>query len=146
MINKPDIVWTIVEKNKNILLCQRAYDDSLGGLWTLPGGSIESSDHNLCYAAQRELMEEAGISGYNLNILFETKIEKRDHHCFKCTSWSGNPYPCSNDIIGVGWFSLDQIYIMQNLITPYLLLALPFIGYMSVQDIPCLNRDAKNDK
>jgi len=49
-------------RNGEVLLLKRPDDVHQGGLWSFPGGKVESGEHPL-QAAIRELKEETGLSG-----------------------------------------------------------------------------------
>ncbi|RDW70521.1 NUDIX hydrolase [Aspergillus mulundensis] len=44
-----------------ILLLQRSYEDSYGGQWEGPGGSIDPDDANILDGVAREVLEESGL-------------------------------------------------------------------------------------
>lgn len=50
------------EKNSHLMLIiQRALDDSFGGYWDFPGGSLEPTDQTLLDGVAREVLEETGL-------------------------------------------------------------------------------------
>ena len=55
----------------NILLLKRDDAQHCGGLWSFPGGKVESNENNQ-QAASRELQEETGLSGSQWQELGET--------------------------------------------------------------------------
>lgn len=44
-----------------MLIIQRALDDSYGGYWDFPGGSLEPEDQTLLDGVAREVLEETGL-------------------------------------------------------------------------------------
>lgn len=55
------VVAVIVERNGQVLVCQRSAEKRHGGLWEFPGGKLESGETH-SDAARRELFEELGVS------------------------------------------------------------------------------------
>jgi phenol 2-monooxygenase len=50
------------EKDSHLMLIiQRAFDDSFGGYWDFPGGSLEFEDQTLLDGVAREVLEETGL-------------------------------------------------------------------------------------
>jgi 8-oxo-dGTP diphosphatase len=62
----------IQDKNKQILLIQRAQNDSHGGKWETPGGGIEDGE-SVFEAALREVEEETGIPSNAIHSLKQDK-------------------------------------------------------------------------
>ncbi|MDX8397710.1 MAG: NUDIX domain-containing protein [Mariprofundaceae bacterium] len=60
--------------NQQLLLLKRLKSAHCGGLWSFPGGKVESSESPLI-AAQRELFEETRLIGENWQAL-----GKNSHH------------------------------------------------------------------
>ncbi len=55
------VVCGIIYKNRQILICRKKPDKSLGGYWEFPGGKIEAGE-TAPEALYRELKEELGMS------------------------------------------------------------------------------------
>jgi 8-oxo-dGTP diphosphatase len=56
-----NVVAAIIERNGEILICQRKAGQQYAGKWEFPGGKVEP-DEELRAALARELEEELGIS------------------------------------------------------------------------------------
>jgi len=69
-------VGCVVVKGDEILLIKRGYPPG-EGMWSVPGGVIEAGE-DLYEAARRELLEETGIEGDPLGVLWVTSAIARD--------------------------------------------------------------------
>jgi len=126
-----DVAWTLLQREERFLLVQRSVDDSLGGKWELPGGAVETADGTLLDAAKRELREETGLIGVSMKQLGTTRRNNYRIHVFRCTEWIGSPSLDCDDIMGVGWFTLAQMYAFDHSVSPYLIDTLMFIAYIT---------------
>lgn len=70
-------VSVCVVRDGRVLLAQRAKNDRLKGLWSLPGGHVELGE-TLRDAALRELMEETGVAAEIRLVLDAIDIIHRD--------------------------------------------------------------------
>jgi len=70
-----------------VLLLKRDNDQHCGGLWSFPGGKIES-DETVKAAAVRELKEETGLTGSDWHLLGKHSFEYPERllhfHLFSC--------------------------------------------------------------
>ena len=123
-----EIAWAIVRKRNRYLLIQRDLDDVSGGLWSFPGGKIKISDHSPMYAAKRELEEETHIMAHDLLELFQTTLDKYKISFFLCDKWEIDPSPGSQTI-GVGWFTIPEIYNLDQSLDPFLAKTLPLLAF-----------------
>ena len=58
----------IAQNNKEeILIVKRAKNDSAGGMWSLPGGTVEK-DEDLIMALKREIKEELDVDIISSNL------------------------------------------------------------------------------
>ena len=55
-----DVVAAVIERDRRLLLCQRAAHKRHGSLWEFPGGKVETGE-SYFQAAARELAEELGV-------------------------------------------------------------------------------------
>jgi len=55
-----NIVAAIIERDGQVLICQRKADQSHGGKWEFPGGKVEAREE-FTAALERELREELSI-------------------------------------------------------------------------------------
>ena len=112
----------IFNKEGKILLGRRSLtDDILPGYWGLPGGKIDSTedtDDILEKELIREIIEEVGINVDILNLI-ENHLSAKSRKvniCFSAKFKSGIPQAL-DETDEVGWFSLEEIKVMQT--TPY---------------------------
>jgi 8-oxo-dGTP diphosphatase len=54
------VVGTLLVRDSRLLAQQRAFPDSVAGLWELPGGRVEAGESDLA-AVERECVEELGV-------------------------------------------------------------------------------------
>ncbi|MBP7088780.1 MAG: (deoxy)nucleoside triphosphate pyrophosphohydrolase [Candidatus Omnitrophica bacterium] len=105
-----DVVAALIKNKEKILLCQRKKDDSYGGLWEFPGGSVEEGE-NLSFAIKREIKEELDLAIEAVRLINDFTDESKDLKIkvflFFCVIKSGEPktIECQNFI----FFTLDQI-------------------------------------
>ncbi len=116
-----EVALIMIRHNNRYLLIQRSLEDEYGGLWAMPGGKKDSSDQSIYQAAERELEEETGLVSQHLEELLTTTKEQYHIHLFMCTLWSGNPSLICKDVIGVGWFTIPEIWQLDKSLTPWLL-------------------------
>ncbi|OHA03773.1 MAG: hypothetical protein A3I44_03270 [Candidatus Sungbacteria bacterium RIFCSPLOWO2_02_FULL_51_17] len=70
------VIFTVVDDTLNVLLVKRKYEP-FAGIWALPGGFVEE-DETPREAAERELLEEAGLSASYLEQLYTFGEPRRD--------------------------------------------------------------------
>ena len=107
-------VFTVRNDQLNILLIKRALKPYQGE-WALPGGFINLAE-SLEEAAERELVEETGVSGVYLEQLFTFGEPKRDPRervitiaYFALIPADTVELKAATDAEGVGWFSVDKL-------------------------------------
>lgn len=71
----------INEKNELLILQRSSLDDFQAGKWCLPGGKVDAGE-TFEQAAYRELFEETGLYGLELQELFQIENEKAIIHVF----------------------------------------------------------------
>jgi 8-oxo-dGTP diphosphatase len=105
-----NVVAALIEEENKILLCQRADDDSYGGLWEFPGGVIEEGESPAA-AIEREIDEELGLKVSAAALLGEFSDEdkylKINISLFVCHILSGEPK--SLDCKDFGFFEIHEI-------------------------------------
>jgi len=83
----------------NILLLKRDQGQHCGGLWSFPGGKIESGE-TVKAAAMRELKEETGLTGTNWRFLGQYSFEYPDRllrfHVFRCLCENTKSLACES--------------------------------------------------
>ena len=100
----------IVVEGDSVLLVQHQHDELHGGLpwWEPPGGGVEGEE-SLTECAQRETLEETGLSVELGQIAYVRELVGPDyHHCevfFVATSHSGTPMVGTSP----GAFDVDHI-------------------------------------
>lgn len=99
-----------VIRGDRVLLAARA-NEPLRGVWTLPGGLVETGE-TLAEAALRELTEEVGLSAEVVAGLTPTEIIQRDaegrvrHHYVvhpHAALWTGGEAEAGPEALGVRW-------------------------------------------
>jgi len=80
-------------------LLNRKQDQHCGGLWSFPGGKIESAE-TVKAAAMRELKEETGLTGTNWRLLGQCSFEYPDRllhfHVFRCLCENTKALACES--------------------------------------------------
>jgi ADP-ribose pyrophosphatase YjhB (NUDIX family) len=72
-----DSVILTIRNNQHKLLLIRRANNPYKGEWALPGGFVDENE-SLEAAAQRELKEETGMTGINLEQLYTFGAPERD--------------------------------------------------------------------
>ena len=99
-----------VIRDGKVLLAARA-NEPLRGVWTLPGGLVETGE-SLAEAALRELEEEVGVAAEVVAVLSPTEIIRRDeegrvrHHYVvhpHAALWVGGEPQAGPEALGVRW-------------------------------------------
>jgi ADP-ribose pyrophosphatase YjhB (NUDIX family) len=115
----------VVCQDDKILLIRRQDD----GLWAVPGGLVEVGEM-LAEAAQRELLEEAGVRAEITNLLaiFDSRVWKTRtsmqlyHFVFRAEANDPEPHP-GPEALDAAYFSEDnlpELSLGHRLRTPYL--------------------------
>ena len=107
-------VFTVRNDELNVLLIKRA-EKPFQGEWALPGGFV-TEDEGLEAAAERELVEETGVSGVYLEQLGTFGDPGRDPRGHTVTVAYFALIPSDNleltastDAEGVAWFGIDKL-------------------------------------
>lgn len=108
-------VSACVWRDGRVLLAQRAKPPI--GIWALPGGHVEAGE-TLVVAAQRELMEETGLSAEITGLVGVYDIIRRDgegvlttHFVLACyCGWAGpGEAVAASDAMAVAWADPDDL-------------------------------------
>jgi len=87
MKQQPIALIVVFNGNSEILLLKRPDDVHCCGLWSFPGGKVETGETPLD-AARRELLEETGLTGHNWHLLGEHRHTYPDRvlhfHLYGC--------------------------------------------------------------
>jgi len=107
-------IFTVRNDELNVLLIKRA-EQPFQGEWALPGGFV-TEDEGLEEAAERELVEETGVSDVYLEQLFTFGAPGRDPRGHTVTVAYSALIPSDNleltastDAEGVAWFAIDKL-------------------------------------
>ena len=125
-----EVVWAILQKDKRILLAQRSLTDCTGGTWVFPGGKVDLKDKDAISAVYRELKEEVGLKGIRFRKLSHIYLNQYSVQVFFCDQWNGKLKPACKDIIGVGWFTIEEIYALGQSLAPFIDNSLSHISYL----------------
>lgn len=89
-----------------VLLIQRNNEPGYG-LWSLPGGFVDTGEHPES-ALQRELLEETGLSITVMEVLGVFHDGSVITIAYAAASTDDTPRP-ADDAAAVGWFALDHL-------------------------------------
>ncbi len=128
-----EVVWIVLKNKNRFLLIQRSIDDVAGGTWCFPGGKVDPGDQIPLNAAIRELKEETGFIVHELKQLSTLRIKQYDQHIFLCNRWNGKLNLSCEDIMGAGWFTLLEIYALEQSLAPFLAKSLMCVSYLLQQ-------------
>ena len=105
-----DVCGAIIRKDGKILVAQRKFGDTFGGLWEFPGGSIEEGESKE-EALRREIAEELGI---DINVGKEVFVIENDLpnikiiiYLFECSINKGMPE--SIDCQDLKWVDMEEL-------------------------------------
>jgi len=125
-----EVVWIILKHKNRFLLAQKSMSDIASGTWVFPGGKIDPEDQTVIDAAARKLKEEVGLEGEQFRKLCNIFIGQYHIQVFCCKQWSGKPRPACNDIIGIGWFTLAELYTLDQSLAPFVSDNLMYLSYL----------------
>ena len=91
---------------------------------------MDPEDHTIIDAAARGLKEEVGLDGKQFKQLCSMNLDQYRVRVFCCKQWSGKPRPAYDDIIGVAWFTLAEIYALGQSLTPFASRSLMYLSYL----------------
>jgi len=107
-------IFTVRNDELNVLLIKRA-EEPFRGEWALPGGFVIPNE-SIEQAAERELVEETGVSDVYLEQLFTFGAPGRDPrgHVITVAHYALIPadnlnLQASTDAAGVAWFAIDKL-------------------------------------
>jgi len=119
-----DVVLVILQNQNRFLLIRHSPE----GTWAYPSGEREPEDQCLIATAHRKLLEEIGIDGNNFHLLFQTPIDECRLNICVCLEWIGQPH---GNIVEIGWFTLEEMYAMQENLSPDVNILLPELAYFT---------------
>jgi len=108
-----DIVILTQEPSPRVLLIRRKHEP-FAGAWALPGGFVDPGEP-LAAAAKRELYEETGLEGIDLEQLAAFGDPNRDPRgwtisiAFLARVDAGARAVAADDAAAVGWHRLDKL-------------------------------------
>lgn len=113
------LVNALVEKDGNLLISQRSFDESHEpGKWTIPGGKVDQTKGNVWNIIEetlaKEVLEETGVKIKNEATLIcnNTFIRSTGHHVvaliFLCHWKSGKARPLE-DTIDIKWIAPKEV-------------------------------------
>lgn len=124
------VVWAVLRQNGRFLLAQRSLNDHASGTWVFPGGKEDPEDITAVTTAYRELKEEVGLEGKRFRKLLHLRLDKYNVQVFLCDQWHGELRPACKDIIGVGWFTLAEMYTLGPSLAPFIIDSLLHLSYI----------------
>jgi|GEM_PF-945745 len=106
-------VLLLINQNSEILLLRRKGVSFGNGLYSLPGGKIESGETAM-EATRREAKEEIGINVDQLKLVHVIDYQGSETEfyifVFRALVWQGDPLNCEVDKCDdMSWFPLDKI-------------------------------------
>lgn len=97
----------IFDDQGRVLLLEHAFRPD--SAWGLPGGFLSKGEQPEA-ALRRELREEIGIEVEDVEmVLVRTHSKPRQIEIYFRARAIGEPEPCSFEIKGAGWFSIDDL-------------------------------------
>lgn len=101
-------VW----KDGKVLLIQRAKPPA--GLWSLPGGHVETGETAI-EAANRELLEETGVAANLTELIGVYEITRPNHYAITCYCgfWRSGQATAASDALAVKWVSPTELYHLE---------------------------------
>ncbi|MDP3804189.1 MAG: (deoxy)nucleoside triphosphate pyrophosphohydrolase [Candidatus Omnitrophota bacterium] len=105
-----DVAGALIEENGKFLVARRKLNDSFGGFWEFPGGSVEEGETRE-EALKREIKEELGLDIKVGKKVFEFSGEtahmKINIHLFESKIEAGLPRAIDCD--DVRWAGIDEL-------------------------------------
>lgn len=103
-------IWAILREGNRFLLIQQA-----DGTWAFPDDKIENTVGLLVIKPRR---------------LFQTHLDGQDVQVFVCHKWFGELSLTPLDAIGLGWFTLPEIYTIERSLSPLTNYVLLYFAYL----------------
>lgn len=125
-----DIVWIIVRRHNRLLLVKRVVKDHNQTLWTFPGGTVNNFDQNHAIEIHRMLENKTGLDVSKFRLVSNIKSQNTIIHTLYCDEYKGGLSVCNNNIVGLGWFSISEIYSLGNELCKHVSNNMAYLSYL----------------
>jgi len=140
-----NIALIIVRKNDRYLLTQKHIDNSDGGCWSVPSGKNDVDEESIIPFANEILYKETGLLGNDLELLSSITLNQDRINVLLSQHWSGAMNFVSKTIMGAGWFTIPEIWKLDQSLSPQFAKLLPQITFLIRHDHKYLDPSVGDD-
>jgi len=122
-------IWTIIRSNNRLLLVQQSEFHHNEYSWTLPECKF-FEPNSIPELAAKQGLKNIGVSGTSFKQLCRILTNNYENIVLCCNRWSGEPYTSTNNIAGIGWFTLPEMYALGQSLAPHINSSIMYIAYL----------------
>lgn len=126
-----EVVWIILRQENRFLLVQGSLTGTASGIWVFPGGNVDPNDKEPIGTACRKLKKAVGLEGHRFRKLCHTYLGQHHVQVFCCDQWSGELKPACDEVIGIGWFTLPEMYALGHSLEPFVDESLMYLAWLT---------------